>query len=195
MNKTNANLKHDDQNLVTWPPLGARVNVICTSLDHWRKVTQWTFNSCNAVWFDDLRKWIQFSNSTKILYPKVGACNVCTVVKSGLHHHSQFHYAREKFRRCVVYIKWNDTQRYTLITVFPDRVIMIQDISYRYLKLRNWWNSGSDLTHWPLGDLKIFFKMSFSNSYPESIPWAIPAKLLSEVCHRTPLMISQHWFR
>ena len=51
------------------------------------------------------------------------------------------------------------------------------------------------LTHWPLGDLKIFFKMSFSNSYPESIPWAIPAKLLSEVCHRTPLMISQHWFR
>ena len=53
----------------------------------------------------------------------------------------------------------------------------------------------SVLTHWPLGDLKIFFKMSFSNSYPESIPWAIPAKLLSEVCHRTPLMISQHWFR
>ena len=53
----------------------------------------------------------------------------------------------------------------------------------------------SCLTHWPLGDLKIFFKMSFSNSYPESIPWAIPAKLLSEVCHRTPLMISQHWFR
>ena len=51
------------------------------------------------------------------------------------------------------------------------------------------------LTHWPLGDLKIFFKMSFSNSYPESIPWAIPAKLLSEVCHRTPLMISQHCFR
>ena len=51
------------------------------------------------------------------------------------------------------------------------------------------------LTHWPLGDLKIFFKMSFSNSYPESITWAIPAKLLSEVCHRTPLMISQHWFR
>ena len=51
------------------------------------------------------------------------------------------------------------------------------------------------LTHWPLGDLKIIFKMSFPNSYPELIPWAIPAKLFSEECHRTPLMISQLWFR
>ena len=30
--------------------------------------------------------------------------------------------------------------------------------------------------------------MSFSNSYPGLIPWAIPVKLFSEECHRTPLM-------
>ena len=91
--------------------------------------------------------------------------------------------------------------KYTLCHVLNGKV---WDICQEYFRQKwvmspyNYFSSSppiTTLTHWPLGDLKIFFKMSFSNSYPESIPWAIPAKLLSEVCHRTPLMISQHWVR
>ena len=41
------------------------------------------------------------------------------------------------------------------------------------------------------------FKMLFSDSFNELIPYhayVLPVKLLSDECHKTPLMISQHWF-
>ena len=87
---------------------------------------------------------------------------------------------------------WWPLQGYYLGTL-SNGEISTSHFKIGHLEMKSMWTWL--LTHWPLGDLKIFFKMSFSNSYPESIPWAIPAKLLSEVCHRTPLMISQHWFR
>ena len=48
------------------------------------------------------------------------------------------------------------------------------------------------LTHWLLGNVEIIFKVLFSNYF---FCWAIPMKLPSGVCQRTPWMTSQHWFR
>ena len=39
------------------------------------------------------------------------------------------------------------------------------------------------------------FKIVILNLFHELISWAFPVKLLLGECHRTPLMISQHWFR
>ena len=51
------------------------------------------------------------------------------------------------------------------------------------------------LTHWPLGDLNVILKISFSIL----LYWLVSSNLLmimsSDECHRTLLMISQHWFR
>ena len=51
------------------------------------------------------------------------------------------------------------------------------------------------LTHWPLGDLNVILKMWFSILFF----WLLSSDLLmimpSDECHRTLLMISQHWFR
>ena len=51
------------------------------------------------------------------------------------------------------------------------------------------------LTHWPLGDLNVILKMSSSIL----LYWVVSSNLLtimsSEECHRTLLMIRQHWFR
>ena len=51
------------------------------------------------------------------------------------------------------------------------------------------------LTHWPLADLSVILKMWYS----VLLYWLVPSNLLlimsSNECHRTLLMISQHWFR
>ena len=51
------------------------------------------------------------------------------------------------------------------------------------------------LTHWPLGDLDAILKMEFSILFY----WLVSSDNLmimpSDECHRTLLMISQHWFR
>ena len=51
-----------------------------------------------------------------------------------------------------------------------------------------------DLTHWPLEDLNMILKMEFSILFY----WLVSLDLLmimpSDECHRTLLMISQHWF-
>ena len=51
------------------------------------------------------------------------------------------------------------------------------------------------LTHWPLGDLNVILKMQSSIL----LYWLVSSNLLmimsSDECHRTLLMISQHWFR
>ena len=39
------------------------------------------------------------------------------------------------------------------------------------------------------------FAFRFSNSFYELISWALPVKLVVHDCHRTLLMISQHWCR
>ena len=53
----------------------------------------------------------------------------------------------------------------------------------------------SCLTHWLLGDLDAILKMEFSILFY----WLVSSDLLmimpSDECHRTLLMISQHWFR
>ena len=50
-------------------------------------------------------------------------------------------------------------------------------------------------THWPLGDLDAILKLEFSILFY----WLVSSDLLmimpSNECHRTLLMISQHWFR
>ena len=50
-------------------------------------------------------------------------------------------------------------------------------------------------THWPLGDLNVILKMQFSILFY----WMVSSDLLmimpSDECHRTLLMISQHWVR
>ena len=56
------------------------------------------------------------------------------------------------------------------------------------------WGS-NELTHWPLGDLNVILKMQSSIL----LYWLVSSNLLmimsSDECHRTLLMISQHWFR
>ena len=51
------------------------------------------------------------------------------------------------------------------------------------------------LTHWPLGDLNVILKMWSSIL----LYWLVSSNLLmiisSGKCHKTLLMISQHWFR
>ena len=50
------------------------------------------------------------------------------------------------------------------------------------------------LTHWPLGDVTVILKVSFSNSVYWIVAMACVMKLLSSECCR-PLMRSQYWFR
>ena len=47
----------------------------------------------------------------------------------------------------------------------------------------------------PLGDVEVILQMYFSNSFYKFISWALTVKSVLGECHRTPLMISQHWFR
>ena len=51
------------------------------------------------------------------------------------------------------------------------------------------------LTHWPLGDVVVILKISFSNSLCRTVAWTIAVELLSAKCQRTLQMRSQHWFR
>ena len=48
-------------------------------------------------------------------------------------------------------------------------------------------------THWPLGDVKVILKVKSPNTYYRLHSWALFVKLLSDVCHRTPLLMGQHW--
>ena len=50
-------------------------------------------------------------------------------------------------------------------------------------------------TRWPLGDVAVILKEYFSNSLYRTVAWALAVKLLSDECHRTSLMRSQHWFK
>ena len=44
------------------------------------------------------------------------------------------------------------------------------------------------LTHWPLGDVAVVVKVSFSNVLYRLLAWILTVKLLSSKCHRTALM-------
>ena len=48
----------------------------------------------------------------------------------------------------------------------------------------------STLTHCIHGDGGVISKVQFSNSFYKLTKWALPVKLLSGECHKTPLMIS-----
>ena len=50
------------------------------------------------------------------------------------------------------------------------------------------------LTHCPLGDVELILKVWFSKSLYRIVAWVLVKLLLAE-CHKTSLMISQHWFR
>ena len=58
-----------------------------------------------------------------------------------------------------------------------------------------YWEFPSFLTHWPLGDLNVILKMWFSILFY----WQVSSDFLmimpSDECHRTLLIISQHWCR
>ena len=57
-------------------------------------------------------------------------------------------------------------------------------------------NSINLLTHWPLRDgYGSNVAMYFSSSFYKLISSAFPVNLVLGECHRTPLMVSQHWFR
>ena len=53
----------------------------------------------------------------------------------------------------------------------------------------------NELTHWPVGDMNAILKIWFSILFY----WLVSSYLLmimpSDECHRTLLMIIQHWFR
>ena len=51
------------------------------------------------------------------------------------------------------------------------------------------------LTHWPLGDLDVILKIRFSILFYWLVSWDLCMIMPSDECHRTLLMISQHWFR
>ena len=51
------------------------------------------------------------------------------------------------------------------------------------------------LTYCPLGDVELILKVWFSKSLYRIVAWVLAVKLLSAECHKTSLMISQHWFR
>ena len=53
------------------------------------------------------------------------------------------------------------------------------------------------LTHWPLREVEVILQVYFSNWFYKLITWVyvLPVKLVSIEYHRTPLMISRHWFR
>ena len=51
------------------------------------------------------------------------------------------------------------------------------------------------LTHWPLGHVVVISKVKPMNSCYIWSLWALPMKLISGACYRTPLVTSQHWFR
>ena len=50
----------------------------------------------------------------------------------------------------------------------------------------------SVLLYWPLGDVEAIYDCVFQNNFAN---WNLPVKLVFGLCHKTPLMISQHWFR
>ena len=65
-----------------------------------------------------------------------------------------------------------------------------------------WWEAGwiiaacVVLTHWTLGYVIVILKVWFLNTCYRSSSWALLEKnLWRGECHRTPLKLSQHWFR
>ena len=51
------------------------------------------------------------------------------------------------------------------------------------------------LTYWPLTDMVINLKYSFKTQVYGLMSWALLIELTLSECHRTPLLISQYWFR
>ena len=51
------------------------------------------------------------------------------------------------------------------------------------------------LTHWPLSGLNVIWKMSFSILLYWLVSSNLPKIISLDDCHRTFLMVSQHWFR
>ena len=66
---------------------------------------------------------------------------------------------------------------------------------YRAVMIRVIYDRIHILTHWPLWDLNVILKIL----PPILLYWLVSSNLLmimwSDGCHRTLLMISQHWFR
>ena len=56
------------------------------------------------------------------------------------------------------------------------------------------WQPSRSLTHWSLRDVKVILQVYLKN-HIRLISWALSVELISAECHRTPLMISQHWSR
>ena len=52
---------------------------------------------------------------------------------------------------------------------------------------------GMLLTHWPLGNVAIIFKIMFSNSLYRILAWTLAVIFLSGECSRISLMRNQHW--
>ena len=52
-----------------------------------------------------------------------------------------------------------------------------------------------DITYWPLRDLNEIYDKQLSNLFKRQKVEVSLAKLLSDECHWTSLMISQRWFR
>ena len=50
-------------------------------------------------------------------------------------------------------------------------------------------------SHCPLVDVELIFKVWFSKSLYRIVVWVLAVKFILAECHKTSLMISQHWFR
>ena len=78
------------------------------------------------------------------------------------------------------------------VMICTGNIFMIQMFSLQKITV----DHGRDnLTHWPLGDMRVILQVYFWNSFYEMISWALPVKIVSGGCHRTPLMISGNGLR